>query len=89
MGNIIPFPADRLVAEVERMALALVTKAKKEQRLADKYWRVECGRMESILQVRNVPRHEIDRQLRIFHDAVQAEVNLLIEEALAEKESSN
>ena len=66
-GQAVPFPADRQIAHVRRVARALDAR---DERLAAKYWRTECNRMIGRLQVQGFNADTIRAEVIRFGNAV-------------------
>lgn len=66
-GETVPFPAERQIAHVRRVARALDAR---DERLATKYWRTECNRMIGRLQVQGFAADTIRAELIRFGNAV-------------------
>lgn len=66
-ASAVPFPADRQVAYVIKIARALDGR---EERLAAKYWRTECNRLAARLQVQGFDAATIRAEIVRFGNAV-------------------
>ena len=66
-NSTVPFPADRQIAHVRRVARALDAR---DERLAAKYWRTECNRLMARLQVQGFDAATIRSELVRFGNAV-------------------
>lgn len=66
-GETLPFPADRQIAYVRRVARALDAR---DERLAAKYWRTECNRLTGRLQVQGFSESIIRAEIIRFDNAV-------------------
>lgn len=66
-GETLPFPTDRQIAHVRRVARALDAR---DDRLAAKYWRTECNRLTGRLQVQGFGPDIIRAEIIRFGSAV-------------------